>query len=156
LYKYYANILGTGNRVVHFNRNTDPSCSFCTKAKILPAPLESFSHIFYDCVLVRTVLEKFFEKYFTIELARQYFLSGQVEQNGPTHREAYLIFDVVRYTIWQCKLQKQTLSFFTIEFETLRMLDVICGVSNKIKNSINQSQIIVIDGVRQPVDRPHP
>ena len=25
LYKYYANILGTGNRVVHFNRNTDPS-----------------------------------------------------------------------------------------------------------------------------------
>jgi len=49
LFKYYSNILGTGNRVAHFNQNTDPACVFCVKTPNFPAPLESFAHLFFDC-----------------------------------------------------------------------------------------------------------
>jgi len=156
LYKYYANILGTGNRVFHFNRNIDPTCTFCSKAKNFPSPLESFPHVFYDCPIVNPILEMFFTKYLNVEVSRQFFFSGGGVQNGLVPKEVYLIFDLLRYTIWQCKLQKHSPSFFTVEFETLRLLDTICGISNKIKYSIINSQFIDIDGGRQPRDRPHP
>jgi hypothetical protein len=52
LFKYHNNLLGTGSRVSHFNPLADVACVFCTKNHIFPAPLESFSHVFFDCPII--------------------------------------------------------------------------------------------------------
>ena len=46
------NTLGLNSRVNKFNPDTDPSCTFCANETIYPAPLESFSHFFYDCIVI--------------------------------------------------------------------------------------------------------
>jgi len=156
LYKYYGNILGTGNRVAHFNRDINPACTFCTKARIFPAPLESFSHVFLDCTLIGNIVDAFCVKYFNFEITRQVFFAGNTENVVNMPNEVYLILDILRYTIWQIKLQKQRPSFSSIEFETLRTLDIICGISNKLKQQIIHSQFINVDGVREPAVRQRP
>jgi hypothetical protein len=66
MFKYHNNLLGTNQRVNKFNPEIDPSCTFCNLAHTLPAPLETFEHIFYTCPVVNKTLEKMFEKYFNI------------------------------------------------------------------------------------------
>ena len=56
LLKYYNNILGIGNRVVHIDATKDPSCTFCVLNNTLPPPLETFQHIFFDCPHVQKIL----------------------------------------------------------------------------------------------------
>jgi hypothetical protein len=45
-FKYYNNILGTNNRVSHFNPEVNAGCTFCNISGPRPIPVESFSHIF--------------------------------------------------------------------------------------------------------------
>jgi hypothetical protein len=47
--KFYNNILGINSRVTHFNPGVDAGCTFCVLGKILPAPKETMSHLFFDC-----------------------------------------------------------------------------------------------------------
>jgi hypothetical protein len=56
LFKYYNNILGLNSRVSHFNPDINGACTFCSIAGFLPAPKESFIHLFYDCAVVNKVL----------------------------------------------------------------------------------------------------
>jgi hypothetical protein len=95
-------------------------------------------------------------KYFNFEISRQVFFAGNTENVVNLPNEVYLILDILRYTIWQIKLQKQRPSFSSIEFETLRTLDIICGISNKLKQQIIHSQFINVDGVREPAVRQRP
>ena len=53
LFKMCNNTLGLNSRVNKFNADTDPSCTFCQLENIHPDPLETFSHIFYNCVVIR-------------------------------------------------------------------------------------------------------
>ena len=149
LFKYYSNILGTGNRVIHFNRDIDPSCVFCTKSLSLPPPIETFSHVFYDCPQVNNIISQFFEKFFNENIDRNEYFNGNL---GGTKRDRFavnLVLDVLRYTIWQCKLMKNRISYHTIELETLDILETVGSCSNKIKFSINQCGFINTDGDRR-------
>jgi len=156
LFKYYSNILGTGNRVIHFNREADPSCVFCTKSFTLPSPIETFSHVFYDCPHVNKIISQFFEKIFNEGVDRSEYFTGNF---GGTKRDLFainLVLDVLRYTIWQCKLLKNKISYYTIELETLDLLETVSRCSNKIKFSINQCGFINTDGDRRQRNRPPP
>jgi hypothetical protein len=157
LFKYYSNILGTGNRVAHFNREVDPSCNFCVKKQPLPAPLETFTHIFYECPEVEKVFTRFSDKYFVEQISRDNYFNGDFEGTKRDLAAINLLLDAFRYTVWQCKLQKNNLSFYTIENETINLLETITQCSNKIKYSINQCNLINVDGDRQRQHgRPHP
>ena len=68
--------MGTGNRVAHFNREVDPSCNFCVKNQPLPAPLETFTHIFHDCPEVEKVFTRFSDKYFVEQISRENYFNG--------------------------------------------------------------------------------
>ena len=57
-----------------------------------------------------------------------------------------LIFDILRYTIWQKKLLKVNLSYATLENETSSLLDQICVSSIKIKNLTINNPFLDIDG----------
>jgi hypothetical protein len=60
LFKLYHNILGINSRVHHINGDRDPSCTFCSKAKNLPAEIETFQHLFWDCPSVNAIIIKIF------------------------------------------------------------------------------------------------
>jgi hypothetical protein len=49
MFKYVHNLLGVNARVAKFNNNVNASCSPCTLERKIPAPQESFSHLFYEC-----------------------------------------------------------------------------------------------------------
>jgi len=155
LFKYYSNILGTGNRVAHFNQNSDPACVFCVKTHNFPAPLETFAHLFFDCPETEKVLKNFFRKYFNGEITREKFFNGNFDG---TKRDCFainLILDTLRFSIWQCKLLKNRIAFYTIEVETISLLENITSSSEKIKQSIMQCQFINVDGERGQRER-HP
>jgi len=156
LFKYYSNLLGTGSRVVHFSREVDPACVFCAKSQPLPAPLETFPHIFYDCPEVFKVITCFFEKYFNIPIPREHYFNGNFEGTNRDIAALNLILDSLRFSIWQAKLLKNKLSFYTIELETVNLLELVSSCSNKIKQSINQCTFINVDGDRRQRERPPP
>ncbi len=55
-FKFYNNILGTNNRISHFNRDVDAACTFCSLVGPRPVPEESFRHIFFDCPSVYDII----------------------------------------------------------------------------------------------------
>ena len=101
LFKFYNNILGTGNRLAHFENNVNVECVFCSQNQLLPAPIESFTHVFYDCPFVNKIIEKFYFKYFTIELDRVPFFSGDFGYKKDDYLIVGTVLDSLRYSIWQ-------------------------------------------------------
>ncbi len=142
--------------MAHFNRDPDPSCSFCSLEKLFPAPLESFSHLFFDCKFVNNVVRTFCEKYFTIEVTRSNFFAGNTEIRGSDSMIFNLVLDALRYSIWETKLLKRKISFNTIELETTRLLEHITKSSAKINQQINMCNFINVDGNRRPQLGPPP
>ena len=132
LFKFYGNTLGTGNRVAHINRDSDPSCVFC-RYGTLPAPLETFTHIFYDCPKTSVILSKFINKYFTTVPTKSQFFSGELSNNENDNWTATIILDCLRYSIWQAKLLKVNISFYSIENETLQLVDQIASSNKNFK-----------------------
>ena len=108
LLKYYNNILGLGNRVAHFVQNAEIRCTFCLLSnKPDPVP-ESFEHIFYSCPSTQNILKKFFEKFLTpILSAETYFTGSGIDGNEKENVPYSLTLDILRYYIWQCKLNKK-------------------------------------------------
>ncbi len=57
-----CNSLGVGSRVIHINPQIDPSCSFCRKKNILPAPVETFEHLFVNYPITNLNVIRFFKE----------------------------------------------------------------------------------------------
>jgi len=146
LFKYYNNLLGTGNRVAHFAADSEAACSFCLSAGNLPAPLETFSHIFFDCPCTEKVLSLFFQKYFELEKNRCNYFTGHFAVDNISNQSVNIVLDCLRYSIWQAKLAKKTLSFYTVELETISLLETLTTSSQKILNWLLSTDLIVIDG----------
>ena len=146
LLKFYNNILGTGNRVVHIDPSKDPSCIFCSTNKNLPAPIESFSHIFYDCPSVSKIIEKFCENFFEPEINRQNYFENSFIPDLKKNFAIVTVINILRYSIWQLKLQKSPLSYYTVEVETISLLETITECNKKIKNAIINCEYIYLEG----------
>ena len=146
LFKFYGNILGTGNRVLHVNPNIDPSCFFCSINRVLPAPIETTQHVFYDCIIVKKIIDKFVSKYITIEITKEKYFSGCHSDNEKTNQSITLILDLLRYTIWQTKLSKKNISFYSIEDEITEILCGIISSNKKLKNNLLNCPFIISEG----------
>ena len=133
--KYYNNILGLANRIAHFVPNTDTSCTFCLLSQVRPVPEESFSHVFFDCPHSSRIVELFFARYITIEFNREQYFTGLVEpDNERINRPFAICMDVLRYYIWQCKLNKKLPTFSAVCAETEFMIGYIRRSSKKISD----------------------
>ena len=146
LIKYYNNILGTGSRVVHIDRTKDPACIFCSLNNCRPAPIESFSHIFYHCPYVNKVIKKFCSKFFFLDINEENYFSGNFHAELKNNEPIIFILDVLRYAIWEFKLRKLNMSYYTLENEMLYQLDIIMGCSKKIKYNILNCPFICPEG----------
>jgi hypothetical protein len=146
LFKFYNNLLGTGSRVSHFNPNAEVSCSFCVKSLKLPAPIETFSHIFYDCPCVFEIVDKFSSKFFRLPITKINYFSGSYCDDTMKNYGITVVLNCLRYTIWQIRLLKINISYSTIEHETSLLLDSITNSDSKIKQSIIFNEFIDVGG----------
>jgi len=146
IFKYYNNTLGTGNRTAHFVRDRDPSCNFCVQNKNLPAPLETFTHVFFDCPLVYGVIDRFFDKYVTVPPDRSNYFTGNFSDTERYNIGLSTVLDALRYSIWQLRLVKSRISFFTVELETFNVIKSLTDANKKLKYLIEQNPIFCIDG----------
>jgi hypothetical protein len=94
--------------VAHFVPNTDTRCTFCVIENREIIGTETFEQIFYSCPTTLGILTKILEKFFTVNLNPQLFFSGEaVPGNEKENVPFNLALDVIRFFIWQCKLNKK-------------------------------------------------
>jgi hypothetical protein len=133
--KYYNNILGLSNRVAHFVPNTDTRCTFCVIENREIIGTETFEHIFYSCPTTLGILTKIFEKFFTVNLNPQLFFSGEaVPGNEKENVPFNLALDVIRFFIWQCKLNKKKPTMSAIVEEVKYSINVIRKTSEELSD----------------------
>jgi hypothetical protein len=135
LFKYYNNILGLGNRIAHFVQNADARCTFCVlENRADPVP-ESFEHIFFSCPSTQFVLRYLFERFFTKELSLElYFTGSGVDGNEKENMPFSLTLDLIRYQIWQCKLNKRKMTAAGITDEISYMINCIRKTDREISD----------------------
>jgi hypothetical protein len=133
--KYYNNILGLSNRVAHFVPNTDTRCIFCVLDNREIIGTESFEHIFYSCPITFSIISKMFEKFFTVNLNPQLYFSGDaVPGNEKENVPFNLTLDVIRFFIWQCKLNKKKPTLSSIVAEVKYCINVIRKTSEELSD----------------------
>ena len=144
LFKFHNNILGTGSRVSHFNPTADVACNFCTEAKLLPPPIETFSHIFYDCPIVNKILQRIFSVFFTVPIDREQYFNGNFNILESINQSTTIFLSCIRYNVWQIRLLKAKISYATIEHESLDLIYMLMSCNSKIKNMMLSNTILNI------------
>jgi len=135
LFKYYNNILGLGNRIAHFVQNADARCTFCVMENRADPVPESFEHIFFSCPSTQLILRYLFEKFFTKELDSElYFTGSGVDGNEKENVPFSLTLDLIRYQIWQCKLNKRKMTAACITDEISYIINCIRRTNREISD----------------------
>ncbi len=137
--KYYNNILGLSNRVAHFVPNTDIRCTFCVLETRGNVGTETFEYIFYSCPSTRTISSRLADRYLSINLTPQIYFSGEaITGNEKENIPLALFLDILRYNIWQCKLNKRKPTLSAFDEEIRHSVNVICktyiGISEMFEN----------------------
>jgi hypothetical protein len=150
LFKYYNNILGTNSRISHFNNTIDGSCTFCLITGPNPVPQETVIHVFFNCPTTRAVLETICERYLdNIVLSEGLFFLGN-HSTESENRTLSGFFDIVRYLIWQSKLEKKLPRANKIIEELNYLLQIILGSSRRLEENYNNSLIFQNGDQRRP------
>jgi exonuclease III len=143
LFKFINNLLGLNSRVHHFNRLVNEACTFCSISNRIPAPRETFSHIFFDCPETDQTLKRFEAKYLVnlnldTEVKRRMFWflglkSGQVIENN---RFLQISAGTIMFYVWDCKLRKSKQSFAGCLNFYFFHLDILRKLSAKFKDEM--------------------
>jgi hypothetical protein len=140
LFKYYNNILGLGNRIAHFVQNVDTRCTFCVLENRADPVLESFEHVFFSFPSPQFVLKYFFERFFTRDLSSElYFTGSGVDGNENENMPFSLTLDLLRYQIWQCKLNKRKMNAACITDEVSYIINCIRRTNREMSDFTNSA-----------------
>jgi hypothetical protein len=133
LLKYYNNILGLGNRIAHFVPNAENRCTFCLITnKPDPVP-ESFEHLFFSCPVTQDILKKFFQQFITKDLTAEIFFTGSgVPGNEKENVPFSLALDILRYILWQCKLNRKMPTVAHVSDEVNYLINIIRTTSKEM------------------------
>jgi len=131
LFKFYNNRLMVGTRMSHVLEQYDRSCTFCVAKGLLPAPEETFDHLFWSCPYTGDMIDRFLESYIpeiaaAPEIAKKNFLIlgkniGAANNPGIVSLAASIFL----YTIWEYRKHKKApgwqtfLLAYSFEFEKL-------------------------------------
>ena len=142
LFKMCNNTLGLNSRVNKFNADTDPSCTFCQLSSIHPAPLETFSHLFYDCVVINDKIKTICRD-FLLEnnVNKEIYFSGQICENEKYNNAFALVMNCLRYCIWELKLEKRIPTLGMLKNEIFYCMKNICNCSKKYKLLVDDCQL---------------
>jgi hypothetical protein len=140
LFKAHHNILGLNHRVHHFNQLREPTCTFCNKAKNFPAERETYIHLFWHCPSVNKLIKRFFDTYIDGDVDQFFFFTGcyRIDNRNELSVPVLIIFNVLRYAVWNFKLRKKLPSWHGLNSEFLYVFDTILNVSRKFNTSVSR------------------
>jgi hypothetical protein len=142
LFKYYNNILGINSRVAHFNNTIDGGCTFCLISGPHPVPQETVMHLFFACPSTRVVLEAICMSYLNnIVLEETLYFLGTNSEIEAENKLLSGFFDIVRYLIWQSKLEKKLPMYNKVLSDLDYLLKIILGASKRLSENYNNSAI---------------
>ena len=115
IFKFYNNSLGLNSRVAHFVQNYNPGCTFCKASHRINPPVESFVHIFLQCIDTSSMADILFDEYIP-ELVinsdtekKQFLFYGINHTSGNNDNPILLLIaSTFMYTVWHFKLAKRT------------------------------------------------
>jgi hypothetical protein len=147
LFKYYNNILGLNSRVCHFNAEISGECTFCNITGPKPVPLETFVHIFFECPTVSRCIDDLLRKYMpNLILAKENFFMCNLSIFEEQNTAANIYFDIIRYLIWESKLEKKLPLSHLIESNLLYIIRIIVGSNNKVEDHFTNCPFFQNDG----------
>ena len=134
-FKFLYNKLHTNTRLSHMigENNIDRGCTFCSISKLLPAPEETFQHLFWDCPTSQEILQKIIENYIpeiqrlSAEKQKLYFFTGTCEVTFPLIAQITRIIGL--YLIWEMHQKKKILTWQTFKINLiyeLRKVSAMC------------------------------
>jgi hypothetical protein len=92
-------------------------------------------HVFFDCPHSSRIIEQFYVKYITVQLDRNIYFTGLADpDNERINKPFSLCMDIVRYYIWQCKLNKKLPTFSAVCAETEFMVSYIRRANKKLSD----------------------
>ena len=141
LFKLYNNILGLNSRIHYINGQIDESCTFCTLSKNLPAPRETFAHLFWYCTVVSRIIGRFSQDYFRIEINLKRFFDGQFTNNETENMVEIFVLDTLKYVIWNFKLKKVLPTFLGVCEDVQYELATVTRLNPDIRHILTNSNI---------------
>ena len=135
-FKMTSNSLGVGSRVAHFNPLTDPTCTFCRLKKMLPAPLETFEHLFVFCPITNTIVEKFFSENVNEQYSHSLYFFGRPGDSKLNTTAALIIFSILKFCVWQKKLKNKIPTYENIMDDFRYQIDIIFKTNKKLEGII--------------------
>ncbi len=117
-FKFYNNILGINSRVSHFNPDIEAGCTFCSLTNTRPVPKETVQHLFYYCPTTAPIITYFYDKYLcNFLISPTTFFLANVSSIEKENRPLNITLDVLRYVLWQYKLEKKIPTCATLDTE---------------------------------------
>jgi hypothetical protein len=145
LYKFYSNRLSVGSRLGHFNRGYDESCTFCRLGKMLPAPRETFEHLFFECQRVSNI-HAMANRTLWPELNQEsckkksfWMLGSSLDEFIPNNKFLQLTVCAINLYIWECKIKKCELGWESCK---TFVLDIVLNAC-KISNFLNDEKVVL-------------
>jgi hypothetical protein len=105
----------------------------------LPAPKETFVHLFFDCAVVNSLISRIWETYIQeLEINKTIYFLANYSDNESYNRSLGLFLDVFRFHLWQAKLEKKIPTTQKIITEIQYSLQTILRVGcKKLENFID-------------------
>jgi exonuclease III len=144
IFKFRTNQLGLNTRVSHFNANISRACTFCNLKRIIPAPDETFLHLFYECPSTNTVLNTFVTNQLpelnlvTDDDKKKFFLLGHLKTMDSF--DNFFIITIAMscmFYIWECKLKKQIPAYMSLLNDMYYSVENIRRISGKIREAMS-------------------
>jgi hypothetical protein len=104
-------------------------CTFCTAGGLAVPAREDFFHVFFQCPVIRDYINKYVERYSTINdlndnvRRKNFIFTGTTDGWRPETVVTVLQNIIFLYGIWQCKLSRKIPSFATVENSILTVFD---------------------------------
>jgi hypothetical protein len=109
----------------------------CSIKGPFPVPSETFVHLFFECNHVNSVINSITNRFLqNFELTRQNYFITEVGEFECIYKPLNIFFDVLRYFIWQAKLEKTVPVTQKIFSEMNYLFSVIIGSSKKNKYAV--------------------
>jgi exonuclease III len=150
-FKYVNNLLGTNDRVAHFNRDRAPGCTFCTLEKKTLIPAESFLHVFYECPTVRSLKMSMTHhldstgRVLNEEEKRLFWLCGITMTADANQQKAVYVIQLavmlINHYIWECKLKHIRLSINSALLDLKFNLDKCAKKNGNLKSRLERSNV---------------
>jgi hypothetical protein len=149
-FKFYNNILGTNDRVVHFNVDRNPGCTFCTLEKKAIIPAEKFVHVFYDCPTVRAIKNRLAPSLLArVDLNdvenRLFWLCGITKDGEANQQKVHLDVQLavlfVNQYIWECKLRHSRIAVGSAMIDLRFSMDKCAKKSQMVKDCLLNSDV---------------